>query len=651
MRVLEKEKFIILEITYSNFKHIPPDTPLRILLANGTNPNVLTLLDGPNGYGKTTLFEAVELLFTGKIKSFKNDLPSRGKETYRLLANDQTKEMVFSCKLRGDGGSTRSIVRIFSSSDDGNGSVLRVDDEPVDQSWLESTFGFNSNLFDLGMYISQKESLSFLQNKYKDRGSELSALLDTRFIQEKLDRLQSIKALFDEHHKAYKTKTGEEEAGLQKQIDSLSEEISQMQDNDVSAPVYERLFPEQAHSFDKETVDIHTPFSAYVGPLDSLLAFLGDYKIYQDTLFNRELDEVLGCDQTIYFALFYRNIIAKVKGNAETLAYLHQAQQMVMAIRERKYPSELSRLSKFSVSEADIEILKALTQRITEGEKQLGKKEKALSSLMESRSRFLSDYEQHHVDAGLDAHHCPLCGSAFDNLLDAFEVAGNELQQDSSILREQVDQERQELNTLFGRILLQLERQLAERNDLLAQEAGVQYELNLETKELAEKLQKVGVSFCSDSDVVVQEQFVTAYNGLRAQLEAKRKPVSKILDDSKIEIYKAQHLTYYKGNPPFHTPEQIQRKRRYLAYQYHQNQQKQVSILKKELEEKRSKSQRTLELYRARADQIDWVISKYKNAQQQYYRSIRNALRLPLYIFSGKIIQNYPLGLGVYAEV
>jgi exonuclease SbcC len=34
--------------------------------------NDLVLFDGPNGFGKTTIFDAVELCFTGKISRVKN---------------------------------------------------------------------------------------------------------------------------------------------------------------------------------------------------------------------------------------------------------------------------------------------------------------------------------------------------------------------------------------------------------------------------------------------------------------------------------------------------------------------------------------------------------------------------------------------------
>ena len=38
---------------------------------------------------------------------------------------------------------------------------------------------------------------------------------------------------------------------------------------------------------------------------------------------------------------------------------------------------------------------------------------------------------------------------------------------------------------------------------------------------------------------------------------------------------------------------------------------------------------------------------KYKKAKLDYETDIVNAIRLPVYVYSGKIIQNYPLGLGV----
>ena len=49
-----------------NFKYITNNKPLKFDFMNSN----IVILDGQNGYGKTTLFDAIEVLVTGKIKHF-----------------------------------------------------------------------------------------------------------------------------------------------------------------------------------------------------------------------------------------------------------------------------------------------------------------------------------------------------------------------------------------------------------------------------------------------------------------------------------------------------------------------------------------------------------------------------------------------------
>ena len=45
-----------------NFKYITNNKPLKFDFMNSN----IVILDGQNGYGKTTLFDAIEVLVTGK---------------------------------------------------------------------------------------------------------------------------------------------------------------------------------------------------------------------------------------------------------------------------------------------------------------------------------------------------------------------------------------------------------------------------------------------------------------------------------------------------------------------------------------------------------------------------------------------------------
>ena len=62
--------------------------------------NDLVLFDGPNGFGKTTIFDAIELCFTGKISRVKHT-DSKNKEDH-ILKGDNSKSTTIQLELLDD---------------------------------------------------------------------------------------------------------------------------------------------------------------------------------------------------------------------------------------------------------------------------------------------------------------------------------------------------------------------------------------------------------------------------------------------------------------------------------------------------------------------------------------------------------------------
>ena len=64
-----------------NFKYITNNKPLKFDFMNSN----IVILDGQNGYGKTTLFDAIEVLVTGKIKHFNPRLSTNASASFSVL--------------------------------------------------------------------------------------------------------------------------------------------------------------------------------------------------------------------------------------------------------------------------------------------------------------------------------------------------------------------------------------------------------------------------------------------------------------------------------------------------------------------------------------------------------------------------------------
>ena len=53
----------------------------------------------------------------------------------------------------------------------------------------------------------------------------------------------------------------------------------------------------------------------------------------------------------------------------------------------------------------------------------------------------------------------------------------------------------------------------------------------------------------------------------------------------------------------------------------------------------------------AMTDAVKTLVSKYEDANKEYQTKLLNAIKIPLMVYSGRIIQNYPLGLGIRAII
>ena len=135
------------------------------------------------------------------------------------------------------------------------------------------------------------------------------------------------------------------------------------------------------------------------------------------------------------------------------------------------------------------------------------------------------------------------------------------------------------------------------------------------------------------------------------ELDEKEVPNKIFFQEKQIELYKSIHNTYYHNKKPYHTVEELRSKEQYVAKLFNDNLSIQLSVE----EEKLKNLKRNYEKYKEKAesmtDSVRILIGKYEDANKDYQTQLINAIKIPLMVYSGRIIQNYPLGLGIRAVV
>ena len=135
------------------------------------------------------------------------------------------------------------------------------------------------------------------------------------------------------------------------------------------------------------------------------------------------------------------------------------------------------------------------------------------------------------------------------------------------------------------------------------------------------------------------------------ELQEKEVPNKIIFQEKQIELYKSIHNTYYHNEKPYHTVGELQSKEQYVAKLFNDNLSLQLSTeearlrkLKRDYEEYKKKTEDM-------TDAIKVLVGKYEDANKEYQTQLLNAIKIPLMVYSGRIIQNYPLGLGIRAII
>lgn len=107
----------------------------------------------------------------------------------------------------------------------------------------------------------------------------------------------------------------------------------------------------------------------------------------------------------------------------------------------------------------------------------------------------------------------------------------------------------------------------------------------------------------------------------------------------------------YHNEKPYHTVGELQSKEQYVAKLFNDNLSQQLSTeearlrkLKRDYEEYKNKT-------KDMTDAIKVLVGKYEDANKEYQTQLLNAIKIPLMVYSGRIIQNYPLGLGIRAVI
>jgi len=650
--------------SFKAFKHIYLDLGESSLLT----------LDGPNGYGKTSIFDAIELLLTGQINRIQNlfsTLLTKNKRDYadNLFWNNRSGENDLCIKIEFINGERKLILArhcpaaIFKKPANNRADKyenFKLYELPEFESSDFTKINLrDNNILDEVFGKNFRENFSFLN--YLEQGQ--NRLLHTR-VDERKDKLRNLFNISDieaeiencnnTYHKFTRYINNPERTG---KALSLKEEIASLKSTlqaEISDVEYKKLSTTYVQPiWDKEIL-----FSTYSA---------ADHVAYQESV--RKIIALLPLKATIKTRVHNEGIDADIERNEESLRSLAQFGKDLDKLDGleaiKKVIDELERsvaIIKRGASMIKIEEAQSLPnwadgrlkwfELQIESRNSLREKSSANANIIAELERLKRQLIDEHKKSYPDEQLCPLCGTDWEDhksMVDAIEARTKQisesLSKDGKDLVNLIAAMDAELKLIDTHIQdsLKVLRPTFEPN-LHAELTKIKLRLPAITQ-LMEKLKNENIQFTdsfTESDDVVNERLEKLKTILRnkKQIEADALALP--------EDWRETTKSAFKDLQDFYiiTAEDLRDKEQYISIKANeaQNARLQTCISDLKLIKKE-----TLAAQKAQ-DKIKKLRDTLKEIEQRYTDQTISAIEFIFHIYSGRLIQNYQRGLGLFIE-
>lgn len=660
-------KWQISRIEVSSFKAFK-----HILLDLG-GASLLTL-DGPNGYGKTSIFDAIELLLTGqvnRIQNLFNTLLTKNKRDYadNLFWNSRSGDNDLSIKIEFINDSRKIVLarhcpaEIFKKPANNRADKyenFRLYELPEFESsdftknnlrgnsFLDEMFGknFREN-FSFLNYLEQGQN-RLLHTRVDDRKEKLGNLFNISDIEAEIESCNTI------YTKLTRYINNPERTA---KVASLKEEIATLRDTlqaEAGVVEYKKLSTTDVQpGWDKEIL-----FSSYSAV---------DHAAYQESV--RKIIALLPLKATIKTRIHNETIDTAIERNEESLRSL------------ARFGKDLGKLDGLEAIKQDIDELERSANIIKRGAKAIKVEEaRSLSNWedgrlewfelqIESRNR-LEDKSSTNANVVAELEHlkkqlldehkksypddkmCPLCGADWKNhksMVDAIEANTKQISdslgqdgKDLVILIAAMDAELKLINTHIQDRLKFLTPTFEPNLHIALSRIKPRLPAIIQ---LLEKLQSENIQFTyafTEIDGVVDERFEKLKEILRNKKQVEADALA--LPEDWREII--NHA--FKDLQDFYivSAEDLKDKEKYISFKANEAQHSRLQTCITDLKVIEKENLATQKAQ----DKVEKLRSTLKKTEQSYTDQTISAIEFIFHIYSGRLIQNYQRGLGLFIE-
>lgn len=620
------------------------------------------VLGGKNGYGKTTLFDSIELVLTGKIERY----DSYEKKLFDHRRNLNDIEMPLVCDVNVpdifveleltypyEEGVHRVLLLRKAAIEDMKNPVdfsvftqlyISINQEEIHPITPEENNALGLAKFaktygTLG-YLSQEESTLFVKSSDDERVSQIQYLFNTKRFD---DRIEKIDKLIQKGVKKYLDELKREKQNIENRIEDLKRYQIGGERGDAT---YQPLFIEKACiKWDLPNVvlnneEYHSLLTerGLIEQLQEMVGHKDDIRKYRKDLF---LNSILDRSGDFAFYWQYRRKKGLIKLWREfydkTFVPFRDLEFSTVALYNLIIPSELANVVSSEVKAAADE---AIT-RVKDLYRSATLAERAYNEMLDQRNR-LESHLQAHAEQ-MSQTQCPLCGHGFKDEKDLLESIARTTALQRESTRVLSDQAAQELLRMKGLV----NESVITPVMLWLREQGV-------TNEVVEKYLSLDEQYFENrlADLIkreyISEQPKESVDlsevALRKSLEEHWEPFPEGLDYQKLlEL----HNNYGKMmTPESYQADAIMQKRAYLLQRWSMQQSELMKWLQRDLQMVDAKIAATNEKKRS----LKTLRDDLERQKNEWLKQVITDVEILFFIYSGRIMQDNFFGRGLFMK-
>lgn len=390
----------------------------------------LIVLDGPNGYGKTSIFDAIEILVKGSRnldQVFNSEYKDGDKPV--VYAYDKNKPIILKGEFINEVGEKfiierkiedpKSIGKISDLKDRFTAYKLNnfeeYKGEEVTQEYINDILGLypNENIYNLMYYIQQEETLFFLkENEFKRK-----EILNTLFNMEKECKEQNkIIKLRDKLNSKRKQIGGTDGEGGE--IFKLNKEINTIKVKDVIDVEYKRLIKDKSIIWDGKSLELdYDTFQKSMVELDRIKLLRENLKDYELISHNNRIEFALNIRQedVLRGSFILKEELIKYNQIMKEIKLCNSYKRFVKFLKLDDYVSmreilqEDNELKSELKKEFDIDKFYADILNIDISNKNASQLDSLIININSIRKNLEKEYEKYNLK-NKEQDICPLCG-------------------------------------------------------------------------------------------------------------------------------------------------------------------------------------------------------------------------------------------------